>query len=128
VDFTEGSSFLLLDGSGKQHLWAILSDPTQSNSEIVIANFTTFRGTGYEDTSCIVESGEHPFIKNRSYVRYRSSKIIHISKLDLWFSTGELIPKERLSPGLLAKIRAGAKENVFLPLNAEQILSMQNLI
>lgn len=123
MDFTEGSSFIL-----EQHLWAIISDPKQSNNEIVIVNFTTYRNKGYEDTSCIVEAGEHPKIKHKSYIYYNRSRIVVLSKLQLWFKTGELKPQDCLSPELLDKIRVGAKESISLTFGVEQVLSMQELI
>ena len=123
MDFTEGSTFIL-----EQHLWAIISDPKQSNNEIVIVNFTTYKNKGYEDTSCIVEVGEHPFITNKSYIFYRRSRIVDLSKLELFYRTSELKPQDRLSPELLEKIRVGAKESPFLPFGVERILSMQELI
>jgi len=121
--FTEGHTFIL-----ERHLWAIISDPKQSNNEIVIVNITTHKNRGYEDTSCIVGTGEHSFIKHKSYVNYNRSRIVNLSKLQLWLKTGELALKDCLSPELLDKIRLGAKESIHLPFGVEQILSMQELI
>ncbi len=126
MNFTEGSSFFL--DNGNRHLWAIISDPAQSNNEIVIVNFTTYRNTGYEDMSCIVEGGKHPKIKTKSYIYYRRSEIVDLSQLELWYKTGDLKPQDCLSPDLLEKIRLGAKENPFLPLEVERVLSAQELI
>lgn len=123
MDFTEGSTFIL-----EQHPWAIISDPKQSSNEIVIVNITTHKNTGYEDTSCIVGTGEHPSIRHKSYVNYYRSRIVDLSKLQLWLKTGELAPKDCLSPELLEKIRDGAKETDSLPYGVERILSMQGLI
>ena len=123
MDFTEGSTFIL-----EQHLWAIISDPKQSNNEIVIVNITTYRNKGYEDTSCIVGTGEHPFIRRKSYVNYNRSRIVDLSKLQLWLKTGELAPKDCLSRELLEKIRDRAKETDSLPYGVERVLSTQELI
>ena len=127
MDFMEGSCFLL-DDSGGRHPWAIISDPKQSSSEIVIVNFTTYRNKGYEDTSCIVEANEHDSITHESYIYYRRSQIVDLPKLALWFSTDELRPLEPWTPELLGRIRLGASESDFLPFGAERVLSMQGLI
>lgn len=128
MDVTEGSCFIL-EGNNGTHLWSVISDPQQSNNEIVIANFTTFKNKGYEDTSCIVETGEHGFLKSKSYVYYNRSKVVDLSQLQLWLNTGELRPyTEHLNPELLGKVRAGAKETSHLPFGAERVLSMQGLI
>ena len=131
MDVTEGNCFIL-DGNNGTHLWAVISDPQQSNDEIVIANFTTLKNKSYEDTSCIIETGEHKFFKDkqhRSYVFYNRSRVVNLSELELWLRTGQLKPyPEPLSSELLEKVRAGAKETIHLPFGVERVLSMQELI
>jgi hypothetical protein len=123
VDFVEGSSFVL-----DNHLWVIISDLSQSNNEIVIVNITTCRGRDYEDTSCIVELNEHPWIKHRSYVFYRRSRVVDLSRLQLWCKTGDLRLQDSLSQVLLEKIRTGASKTEFLPFGVERVLSTQGII
>jgi len=121
--FTEGSTFHLFG-----HLWIIVSDLSQSTSEIVIVNISTYRNKSYEDTACLLQPAEHKFIVQQSYVVYGRARLVDLPKLETWFRTGELRMSEDASLELLHKVRAGAKGNDFLPYKIERVLSMQNLI
>lgn len=78
----KGSSFLsdekdTLHGS-KRHLNIIITNPDEENNFLVVP-VTTWRekdGKPYkrQDTSCILESGSHPFIKHKSWIFYAYSR------------------------------------------------------
>lgn len=127
----EGSCFIL-DGKEGTHLWAIISDPQKSDHEIVIINFTTLKNNDYQDTTCIIDKGEHKFFKDKqrkSYVFYNRSEVVNLSTLQLWLGTGQLKPhKECLSSVLLEKIRTGSKETTHLPFEVERVLSVKSLL
>lgn len=118
---------MLKDARG-EHPWTIISDLQKSNTEIVIVNFTGRKNLDCEDTSCIVEVGEHPSINKLSYIYYRRSRVVDLPWLQLRFDVGELRPRNPLTPVLLEKIRSGAKETLFLSNEVERALSIQDLI
>ncbi len=67
--------------SGNQnlkHLFIILTNPV--NNEIITVNLSTCK-TKFYDKSCILNKGDHPFIKHKSYIAYHHSKILTITKL-----------------------------------------------
>ena len=49
------------------HLWVVLSDPSVDADNVVIVNFTTH--TVDEESSCVVQRGEHAFVKHKTAVR-----------------------------------------------------------
>jgi hypothetical protein len=51
------------------HLWIVVSPPCGENQEVLLVNLTT-HDPGYEDCSCILEAGEHPFVRKCTVVNY----------------------------------------------------------
>lgn len=54
------------------HVWIVCSLPAADGS-IVAVNFTTWHPK-CPDENCIVEAGEHPFVKHKTYVAYERAK------------------------------------------------------
>lgn len=95
------------------HLWMILPDPSIDAEQIVIVNFTTH--TVDEEPHCIVQKGEHPFVKHKTAVRYRDAKIVRSTDLAALIKTKQLTLSTPLAPRLLARIRDGAAKSDLLP-------------
>jgi hypothetical protein len=51
------------------HHWMIISDPKADPARVVIVCFVTYQE--YLDEACILEAGEHPFIKHKTWYRLR---------------------------------------------------------
>ena len=129
MSFSLGDTFLNKSSSGiPVHLWVIISSSTHSSEQVVIANFTTCRGSEDEDQSCLLDKGEHSFIKHKTYVNYRDALVSQISKLEE-LEASELITRmEPVDDTLLAKILEGAETTLFLKLEIRKILENQDLI
>ena len=109
-----------------EHLWIILSDPSLDPENVVIVNFTTH--TVDEEQVCIVQRGEHSFIKHKTAVRYRDAKKVSLSILQHLQKTKMLKVNDPLSPTLLARVRRGAAVSAFLPEECKEVLDNQGLI
>jgi hypothetical protein len=109
------------------HLWIVLSDPTIDPEKVVIVNFTTH--TISEESRCIVQKGEHPFVKHKTAVRYSDARITSSANLETLHRANLLTPRERCSAGLLKKLRTGASQDVhLLPEECKEVLDEQGLI
>ena len=108
------------------HLWVIVSDPAKDVANVVISNFTTFDGT--EEESCVVNNGEHPFVRHKTVVRYRDAKTVSANDLKTLVKKGQLKPHMPLSAEILDRVRQGAGQSDFLPEQCRKILSNQGLI
>jgi len=109
-----------------KHLIIIISEPGMDANQIVTANFTSWRAD--KDQSCIVEAGEHRFVKKRSCLEYRSDKLVTLSQYNGFMSSGRLISHDRVSKALLGRILEGAAISPYIPLGNRQILVEQGLI
>jgi hypothetical protein len=91
------------------HLWIVISDPVTNPEEVVLVNFTKHRAD--KDQACIVDPGDHPFIKHRTCVEYRRAKVRSAKDLSTLLSGGQITPHAPASPDLLARIRAGVPQS-----------------
>jgi len=129
MPFTLGDTFLNKSSQGLlPHLWVVISKRTHSLEEVVIVNLTSCRDSGYVDQSCLLNKGDHPFIKHETYVNYRDARIPRICNLEKAEATGLLIRREPVDEVLLTKILEGAKTTPFLKFKIRKILEDQDFI
>ena len=121
-----GDTFLLADVGINNHLFILISDPALDPARIVTANFTSWRAD--KDQSCIVEVGEHRFIKRRSCVYYGEDRLITLPAYERLLASAHLVRHDPLTAALLARVLSGAAGSPFLPLGNRQILADQGLI
>jgi hypothetical protein len=98
----------------------------QDAERIVLVNFTTFEQE--EETCCIVNAGEHPFITRKSCIRYKDARVTTAAALGQLAKTGKASRRQPVSGDLLARIRNGASESDFLPEGCRHVLQAQSLI
>ena len=109
------------------HLWIVISDPAIDSDSVVIVNFTTH--TINEKSTCIVQKGEHPFIRHKTSVRYADARLTSEEDLKKLLKANLLTPKEQCSAALLTKLRLGASKDVhLLPEECKELLDRQGLI
>ena len=106
------------------HLWILISDPAQGE-ECVIVNFTSWRAD--KDQACVVEPGEHPYVKHKTCVNFRDAKRCSIAALEMLIASKHLEFQSPLSPILLAKIRQGVPAS-RMNWSCVQLLADQGLI
>jgi hypothetical protein len=105
---------LLIPSGTKNHLFVILTEACPEVN-ILLVSFSTIRDERFYDDTCIVEPGEHPFIKNRSYIEYRKARIekeshvIKCSEATYWF------PHEPVSDELFKRICNGILDSPHTP-------------
>jgi hypothetical protein len=99
---TPGDTFLIPDWAGA-HLHFILC--TLPDGSVVVAHFT--RRRAYTDDTCVIQPGDHPFVKNETIVRYDQAYVCPAANLA---SLERIIIRklEPLSGELLARILRGA--------------------
>ena len=111
---------------GRQsHLWIVVSDPQVDRAVVVIANMTTDDGI---DPSCILDAGDHPFVKHRTRIRYDMARILSDTDLERYVASNAIRLHERVSAEILERIRQGAASSPFIPFGCKQVLIDQGLI
>jgi hypothetical protein len=120
-----GDTFLLAKRGVNDHLFVIISDPAQDPTQIVTANFTSWRSD--EDQSCILERGDHRLISHRSCVYY-DNRLLTLTQYQHLLATAAIIAQDPVGAELLPRILRGAATSPFIPLSNRQILLDQGLI
>lgn len=112
VPYKKGT-LLIPSGPGK-HLFAIISDKCANNQHLLV-NVTSIQPGVAHDDACELAVGDHPFIKQPSYVAYRLAVIQHADKLtkfvDGWYYT----QNTDISDALLQRMRDGVLKSKFVP-------------
>ncbi|MDB5324083.1 MAG: hypothetical protein JWN40_5714 [Phycisphaerales bacterium] len=114
------------EGIADIHVWTIISDPRRDPQKLLMVNFTTWEP--HLDQACVIEVGEHPFIRGRTVVNYARSRVVSDAQLELLRAKGRIQMLEPLTPALLTKMRTSALESTTLPLENADILLDQELV
>ena len=107
------------------HLWIVVSDPQADRGKVVIVNMTTDDDV---DPSCILNVGDHPFVRHRTRIRYDMARIVTDADLERHISSNTIRLHERASPAIVERIRQGAVSSPYVPFGCKQILIDQGLI
>jgi len=112
--FSLGDTFLAGEQvHGKHHLWVVINNPARRGNKALFVNVTTL--SSIAETTCVLQKGEHPFVKHASWIRYASAKTASVRELNTLESQGMIIRQQAASANLIAKIRAGAAASPRLP-------------
>jgi len=106
------------------HLWIVVSDPNAFPEQVVIVNMTSHRDD--KDQACILEVGDHSFIKHKSCIEYSRAKVLPVRHLAALVDKG-ITQGDKCSAELLQKIRDGVPDS-RMELDKVAILEMQGLV
>lgn len=119
-----GFSFLFRDHTDDDHLYFVIS--ATSAPEVVVVNFTTWNPLA--DPSCVLDVGDHPFIRHRTCVAYDYADVVSTTLLAEKLANLDIVPREPASPELMNKIWDGAARTNRMKLRCREILRTQGLI
>ena len=98
-----------LESNEKRHLRIVITDSNEQNEFLTVV-VDTLRNNS-QDKSCIIEPGEHSFIKVRSFVNYHYARVLNFTQVFNGLQKGVLVRKEDVSEELLKKIQDGARKS-----------------
>ena len=107
-----------------EHLYFVISDPDPEENVLVV-NLTTFNNKPYEDSSCILNKGDHPFIKRSSNIFYYKAQEYSLIKLTQMSFSGKIIFKETINDITLKRINRNHSYDDFK--NAVRIIKTIDL-
>lgn len=101
---------LLLPHNGENHLFAILNDPCKDGYCLLVMASSIKDGRSY-DNSCILNAGDHPFIKHPTYMVYRLAEEWRVPLLISWIEKKIAVEKDRFTNAILDKIIEGLEKS-----------------
>ena len=102
---TTGDTFLI--PGEDDHLWLVISGPDPSGRVVVVCLLS------YQpryDQACILQPGDHPFVKHATCVQYVTARLVSAAVLSAKERDGSLRVRTPLTPPLLARIQAAAAD------------------
>ena len=130
VDFspTKGCTVYGIAGFS-DHLIIICTDPLfyrDYGCEAVLSvNVTSWReGLSFNDPSCILDVGDHPYIKHKSFVFYKQSVPLRVPGLIEKVQSGDLIPMGFLSASVLQRVLDGFEKSDQTPMKSLRFLEL----
>lgn len=109
---SQRDAFLMPSGPNPQvdddyHLFVVLTDPGK-HSDVLMANASTVHAGVSHDTTCLLQVGDHPFIKQTSYIVYARTRIFPVARLRTLVAAQTIIYRPPpVTPHVLSKICAG---------------------
>ena len=109
-----GDTFLQIVGSAPSpHLWAVLWGPAGAADAYLVVMFVTLRA--HSDRTCILRSGDHPFIRHDTAVEYRQVARWTDERIQVGLARGLLKPRAPFDEPVLERIRAGFFTSAHTP-------------
>lgn len=107
-----GECLLIDSGPTGKHLFVLVLDKKVNNKlQVLSVPVCSIKSEVYIDDSCILQEGEHPFVKHESFVEYRNSRIDDATHLLSCVQEKTFIPHEPVSSELLNRILSGLKNS-----------------
>lgn len=102
----------------RKHLFILLTDPhadDAGNRCVLMVSLSTVRQGLPHDQTCILYSGDHPFVKHDSFVVYQKARLEEVDKLLRGVNSGKLVPQTPMDGAILARICKGLEESRLTP-------------
>ena len=106
MPFAAGDTFYLTHATGSTpHLWVLLWGPRGAADSFIAVFLTTRRP--YSDPACVLNAGDHPFIRHETAVRYNEPVRWTSAALDGMIVRGQAHRREAMSADVLDRLRNG---------------------
>lgn len=105
---------LFITTGAEKHLYVVINDPAYSERKggdtVLVVNFSTYLG-GLQDGTCLIDKGEHPFVKQSTYVRYEDAQLLLVEKVGKLIDAGFITAGHAVSDDLYQRILAGFRNS-----------------
>jgi hypothetical protein len=121
-----GDTFFLWIKAAEKHLWVVVSDPDAFPGAVLIANLTTH--TCDQEDVCLLDAGEHPYIRHKTCVAYGRAKRTTRDDLCRLRDAGKIDMQGPVSPEVLQRILIGASLSRRIPRDLIELMGDQDLL
>lgn len=126
-NFVPGERGAILSIAGKiDHLHVLCTrqffDPTRGRMSVVGVNVSSIKEGCMYDSTCVLQEGDHPFIKHSSYVRYQDAVAIGVDSILAGIETGEITVLQEFSSTVFQRVLDGFGKSEKTPRKILKIL------
>ena len=124
-----GDCVLIISGPknnpDKRHLFVFVTETFKAENRVlsaVLVPICTVQDSYAADKTCMLVPGDHPFIKNKSFVYYQRAAIMRVTNImkDVW--GGKTILKDKMPKDVLQKIITGVRKSPFTPPDIKKLV------
>ncbi len=91
----------------RMHLFILLTDPVTDRHLVLFVSVSSVKFGCWHDPTCLLEVGDHPFIKMTSWVDYRTTEIEEAQKILNGLRAGLFVPMGTIDPSVFLRICEG---------------------
>ncbi|MFI3199181.1 MAG: hypothetical protein QX196_12770 [Methylococcaceae bacterium] len=99
----------------RKHLFVLLTDPIEApdfnGKQVLLVNIASVPKSLPYDSTCILQPGEHRFIKHESYVYYAKARIEAANALLRGVKSGQLMAHEIMGQAIVQRICDGLQRS-----------------
>jgi len=117
-----------IPGGTKPHLFVCLTEAFGNPEKVVLVNLSSARGYRFEDHTVVLEPGDHPYIKHKSYVAFGYARKALVEKLNSRITEGSAELREEVSEEVFERILDGLRKSVEVPVAIKRECRQQGLI
>lgn len=121
-----GQTLLVPSGPGLHLFFVVFGPVTLADygpmPQVAMASATTLRDGIPHDPACVLEAGEHPFIRHRSFVAYRHMRLDSTQHIESMVRSAVWKPHEPCTAQLLDRIVAGVCRSQLAPREYKHVL------
>ena len=104
----KGSTLIMGTSDGGTHLHILLNNPGKhTDDRILLVNITSCRPGRQHDDACLLQPGDHPFVRHPSHISYQHAVTVKMRDLVQGVTSNKFTPKEPVTRDLLARICTG---------------------
>lgn len=100
----------MLSGPAK-HLHIVMNDPVfypeRGFSGVLLVNVSSIKPDKWFDDTCVLEPGEHPFIRWRSFVMYSQAVIANSDEISQGVAIGEFATRDPVDEHIYERVSEG---------------------
>lgn len=126
MTFEQCDTFLINSGINKYcHLWIVVIDSVYNDkNKMLCVNITSYRDDRKRDNdpACILNPGDHPFIKHKSFINYGGAYIFEKDKLQSIIDYNMIEKKQRIRNKIFKNIIDNFKNSEFTPQNIIELI------
>ncbi|MEQ8305027.1 MAG: hypothetical protein RIA09_00575 [Hoeflea sp.] len=106
---------LLIPYNDTPHLFAVMNPECENNLCLTIM-ITSIKDGKYFDPACVLDVGDHPFVKHQSYLLYRMAETTRAAHISNMVGKKYYIPKDDFPADVFGRISAGIRNSEDTPL------------
>ena len=120
-----GQTLLVPSGAGL-HIFFVILGPVVladhgASPQLAMVNATTLRDGVPHDPACVLEAGDHPFLRQRSFAAYRYMRLDASLHVERMVSSAVWKPHAPCSDDLLQRLVAGVCQSRLTPREYKRI-------